>query len=35
MLNGQQYIVIAVSGRDFPGELVAFRLPQVNVSKAN
>ncbi|HZP34413.1 MAG TPA: pyrroloquinoline quinone-dependent dehydrogenase [Candidatus Acidoferrales bacterium] len=35
MLNGQQYIVIAVSGRDFPGELVAFRLPSVAVSRAN
>jgi quinoprotein glucose dehydrogenase len=35
MLNGQQYIVVAISGRDFPGELVAFRLPSVNVSRAN
>ena len=35
MLNGQQYIVVAVSGRDFPGELVAFRLPPVAVSQAN
>jgi quinoprotein glucose dehydrogenase len=26
-LNGQQYIVIAVSGNGFPGELVAYRLP--------
>jgi len=34
MLNGQQYIVIAVSGRDFPGELVAFRLPSVAVSES-
>jgi quinoprotein glucose dehydrogenase len=25
--NGQQYIVVAVSGPTFPGELVAFRLP--------
>jgi quinoprotein glucose dehydrogenase len=35
MLNGQQYIIVSISGRGFPGELVAFRLPQVNVSRAN
>jgi len=27
MVNGKQYIVVAVSGRDFPGELVALALP--------
>jgi quinoprotein glucose dehydrogenase len=27
MLNGQQYIVVAISGNNYPGELVAFRLP--------
>jgi quinoprotein glucose dehydrogenase len=27
MLNGQQYIVIAVSGPGYPGELIAYRLP--------
>jgi hypothetical protein len=27
MRNGKQYIVIAVSGQGFPGELLAFRLP--------
>jgi quinoprotein glucose dehydrogenase len=27
MLNGRQYIVVAVSGQSFPGELIAFRLP--------
>ncbi len=27
MLNGKQYIVVAVSGSGFPGELVAYRLP--------
>jgi quinoprotein glucose dehydrogenase len=27
MLNGRQYIVIAISGQGFPGELMAFRLP--------
>jgi quinoprotein glucose dehydrogenase len=26
-LNGQQYIVIAVSGPNYPGELIAYRLP--------
>ena len=30
MLSGQQYIVIAVSGNGFPGELVAYRLPSTN-----
>ena len=35
MLNGQQYIVVSISGRDYPGELIAFRLPAVNVSRAN
>jgi quinoprotein glucose dehydrogenase len=28
MLNGRQYIVLAISGPGFPGELMAFRLPQ-------
>jgi quinoprotein glucose dehydrogenase len=27
MLNGQQYIVVAVSGTNYPGELIAYRLP--------
>jgi quinoprotein glucose dehydrogenase len=27
MLNGRQYIVVAIGGAGFPGELVAFRLP--------
>jgi len=27
MLNGRQYIVVAVSSQNFPGELIAFRLP--------
>ena len=35
MLNGQQYIIVSLSGREFPGELVAFRLPSVAVSRAN
>jgi quinoprotein glucose dehydrogenase len=28
MLNGRQYVVVAISGQNFPGELIAFRLPQ-------
>jgi quinoprotein glucose dehydrogenase len=27
MANGKQYIVVAVSGRDTPGELIALALP--------
>jgi len=27
MLNGRQYIVVAISNPTFPGELIAFRLP--------
>jgi mono/diheme cytochrome c family protein len=27
MLNGKQYIVLAISGANYPGELLAFRLP--------
>jgi hypothetical protein len=27
MLNGRQYLVVAISGQGFPGELIAFRLP--------
>jgi hypothetical protein len=27
MLNGKQYIVVAISGAGYSGELVAFRLP--------
>src|SRR5690606_13103205 len=27
MLDGRQYLVIAVSGPDYPGELLAFRVP--------
>jgi quinoprotein glucose dehydrogenase len=35
MLNGQQYVVVAVSGNGFPGELLALRLPAVTESRAN
>jgi quinoprotein glucose dehydrogenase len=27
MLNGKQYIVIAIGAAGYPGELVAYRLP--------
>jgi len=27
MFNGKQYIVVAVGGPNFPGELIAYRLP--------
>jgi quinoprotein glucose dehydrogenase len=33
MANGQQYIIVSISGRDYPGELVAFRLPSVAISQ--
>ena len=28
MLNGKQYLVLAISGPDFPGELIAYTAPQ-------
>ena len=28
MLNGRQYLVVAISGNGYSGELVAFRVPQ-------
>jgi hypothetical protein len=27
MVEGQQYLVVAISGRGYSGELLAFRLP--------
>ena len=27
-LDGRQYLVIAVSGDDYPGELIAYRVPK-------
>ena len=30
MLNGKQYIVVAISGGNYSGELLAFRLPDTN-----
>jgi hypothetical protein len=26
--DGRQYLVIAVSGNDYPGELIAYRVPR-------
>ena len=28
MVNGKQYIVIAIGAPNFPGELVAYKLPE-------
>jgi quinoprotein glucose dehydrogenase len=28
LLNGKQYIVVAIAGQGFPGELIAFKLPE-------
>jgi quinoprotein glucose dehydrogenase len=28
MLNGEQYIVVAIGGGNYSGELVAFKLPR-------
>jgi len=28
-IDGRQYLVIAVSGNDFPGELIAYRVSKV------
>ena len=30
MLDGEQYIVLAISGGGYSGEFVAFRLPRLN-----
>ena len=35
MRDGVQYLVIAVSGPDFPGELIAYRVPQEKPSVSN
>jgi quinoprotein glucose dehydrogenase len=34
MLNGKQYIVVAVSGGPYSGEYLAFRLPNKEESNA-
>lgn len=28
LLNGEQYLVVAISGSNYPGEMVAFKLPK-------
>jgi quinoprotein glucose dehydrogenase len=33
MLNGGQYLVVAISGAAYSGELLAFRLPQSPASR--
>ena len=35
MLNGRQFLVIAVSGNDYPGELIAYALPQAQPAAAS
>ena len=35
MLNGRQFLVIAVSGNDYPGELIAYTLPQAQPAAAS
>ena len=35
MLNGKQYIVVAIGGARFPGELIAFRLPNTPATPSN
>jgi hypothetical protein len=32
MLDGRQYLVIAVSGNDHPGELIAYRVPEARAA---
>jgi quinoprotein glucose dehydrogenase len=34
MLNGRQYLVVAISGGNYSGELVAFRAPQAATTTA-
>jgi quinoprotein glucose dehydrogenase len=35
MLNGRQYLVVAISGGNYSGELLAFRLPQEATTTSN
>jgi quinoprotein glucose dehydrogenase len=35
MLNGRQYIIVAVSGGNYSGEYIAYALPQSEVRPAN
>ena len=32
MVDGRQYLVVAISGAGYPGEVIAFRLPADRVS---
>jgi hypothetical protein len=32
MLNGRQYLVVAISGGTYSGELLAFRVPQASTT---
>jgi len=34
MLNGRQYLIVAISGGTYSGELVAFRAPQAAATTA-
>ena len=34
MLNGRQYLIVAISGGNYSGELVAFRAPQAATTTA-
>ncbi len=34
-LNGRQYIVVGVSGGNYTGEYIAFRLPQSELPRTN
>ena len=33
MVNGKQYIIVAVSGGAYSGEYIAFSLPEVSASR--
>ena len=35
LLNGRQYVVVAISGGNYSGELLAFRLPQESTATSN
>jgi len=35
MLNGRQYLVVAISGAGYSGELIAFRAPQARADTAS
>ena len=35
LLNGRQYLVVAISGGNYSGELLAFRVPQEGTTTSN